>query len=1028
MKRILLSILSATVLSGALFAEPLRFAAHPALSPDGSTIYFAYDGDIFTVPSTGGLAMSFISLKGEENHPVPSPDGKYLAFSSDINGNQDVYVIPVKGGQARQLTYHEAGDFPVSWSADSRYIYFESRRASATRTTFKVSVDGGTPIKLFDGYFTTVVNLVENPKTGEYYFNESAESINFPTRKRYVGDHNPDIKAWNPKGRKYRELTDYEGKDTWPMVDRNGKLYYVTDQFNKESNIVRYNASGKPEQLTQFNKSVQYPSIAADGSAIVYLLEYQIHCLNLKTGKDAVPDITVACGDNNVRRSFEKQKPTAAAVSPDGKKMAFVIRGLLYVSDAKGKYLQLLGTPSDERVKEVEWAGDNKTVYYTRTNRGYVGLYKIDASDAGSEKAIYQPSCNIRTLTMSHKGDKLAFVDGTDKVSVCNTANDEVTKLANAEFWSFRGSDMTFSWDDSCLAFTAMDRFEPDIYVYSFKDDKLTNLTHSASTEMDMVFSPDGRYMYFAGVLTSSSFPKGNSLQLYKLPLRKYDSKFASDEYDKLFTKEKEKKDSLVRIDYDNILDRAVKVERNGNQSGLFIFESKGKTLLFYNSYGDAGIQVMALDINDPEAKPKPVKVLSGGSFFCSKTDLYHIGRSGINKVDPNSLTATPINVTADVNKSLSDEFSQMFHEVWAVLDQNFYDVKFHGTDWNAVHDYYSSLLPYVRNRSQLRTLISDMLGELNSSHLGFSSEGSEEKTETRMRSILTGVNFENDSPYKVASILPDSPADKVGIDIRKGDVLVAVDGIKVDKKANREMYFSTPLNRKEVRLTFERGGKEYSVKLHTAPFQAIKALCYKQWEQDCKARVEEKGKGRIAYVHMKAMGTSDLDEFLKAMHTYAVNKDALILDLRYNNGGNVHQEVIDFLRHQQHFQWSYRDFPKTTHPNVLPANKPVVVLVNEHSLSDAEVTSNGIKTLGIAKIVGTETYRWIIFTSAASMIDGSSCRLPAWGCYNNQGEDLESIGVKPDIYVKNTFKDRVSNADPQLDAAIKEVLEQLGR
>ena len=263
-------------------------------------------------------------------------------------------------------------------------------------------------------------------------------------------------------------------------------------------------------------------------------------------------------------------------------------------------------------------------------------------------------------------------------------------------------------------------------------------------------------------------------------------------------------------------------------------------------------------------------------------------------------------------------------------------------------------------------------------------------------------------------------------VDVKKGDVLVAVNGVKVDPKENREKYFSSPVAKDEVRLTFKRDGKEKDVKVHTASFNEIKSLMYRQWEDECKAKVEKDGKGRIAYLHMRAMGGGDLDDFYKQMHTYAVNRDALILDLRYNNGGNVHKEVIDFLRQQQHFRWSYRDFPTTAHPNVTPADKPIVVLVNEHSLSDAEVTSNGIKSLGIAKLVGTETYRWIIFTSSVGLIDGSSCRMPAWGCYNNEGLDLENIGVKPDIYVKTTFKDRISHEDPQLDAAIKEVLSQL--
>ena len=1016
------------LVSTSLFGDNLRFASRPSLSPDGKTIYFSYDGDLFTVASTGGQAMSFLSMKGNQNHPVPSPDGKYLAFSSDINGNQDVYVIPMAGGAARQLTFHEAADFPVSWSADSKYIFFESRRASATRTTFRVAVEGGTPQELFDGYFTTIVNLVENPATGEFFFNESAESINFPTRKRYVGDHNPNIISWNPRSRKYTELTDYIGKDAWPMVDAKGNLYYVSDEANKESNIVRYVKGGKPVQLTSFDRSVQYPKISKDGSAIVYLLDYQIHVFDTKTGKDAVPQITLSSGDNDVRRSFEKQKPTSADVSPDGKKFAFAIRGLLYVSDTKCKYFQRLATPSDERVHEVCWSGDSKTIYYTRTEKGYTGLYSIPADNSGAEKTVYAPARNVKSLTLSHKGDKIAFVDGQRNLMICNIADNVVEKVAEAEFWSFWNYSLAFSFDDSVLAFEAMKRFEPDIFICDLKEKKVVNLTNSASTETEMVFSPDGKNMFITAVITASAFPRGFNCALYKLPLRKYDSKFKSENYDSLFSKEKTKKDSTVVIDYDNVFDRLQRLERRGTQNGLFVFESKGKALLFYNSNGDAGREVRALDINDPEARPKPVKGLMPGAFFASKTDLYHISSGTVSRVEPNSLTATPIEASVNVDKVLSDEFRQMFYEVWAVLDQNFYDVNLHGTDWQAVREYYSSLLPYVKNRDQLRTLIADMLGELNSSHLGFNSMGSEEKKETAIRSLITGITFDRESPYKVADIVPWSPADKVEVDIRKGDVLVAVDGVKVDPKENREKYFSSPVAKDEVRLTFSRGGKEKDVKVHTTSFNEYKSLMYRQWEDECKAKVEKEGKGRIAYLHMRAMGVGDLDNFYREMHTYAVNRDALILDLRYNNGGNVHKEVIDFLRQKQHYRWSYRDFPTTSHPNVTPADKPVVVLVNEHSLSDAEVTSNGIKTLGIAKLVGTETYRWIIYTSSVGLIDGSSCRMPAWGCYNNEGLDLENIGVKPDIYVKTTFKDRISHEDPQLDAAIKEVLSQLGK
>lgn len=1031
MKKSIILTAAAMLASQLAGAETVRFAYYPSLSPDGSTVYFSYDGDIFSVPVKGGLASRTISLGGSENMPVPSPDGKYIAFSSDIQGNSDVYVVPVGGGEARQLTYHEASDTPYSWSADSKYVIFTSNRGGARRTSYRVPVAGGTPELMFDGYFNTIVNVVENPKTHEYLFNESNESISFPTRKRYVGDHNPNIKSWNPKTGEYKELTDYIGKDAWPMVDTKGNLYYVSDEWNNESNIVKYVKGGSPELLTRFDRSVQYPSIAAGGSAIVFLKDYQIHVLDLASGVTSVPQIDMLSSGVEVRRSFDDQKPSAAAVSPDGKKFALVIRGSLYVSDAKCEYLQKLQTPADERVAEVEWASDGKTIYYTRTNKGWTNLFKISADGSAPEKAVYTSENNLKSITMSNKRDKLAFIEGQRHVRVCDMKTDAVSLIASAEFWSFQSYDLSFSADDSYLAFDAMNMFESDIYLYSFRDAKLTNLTKSASSEDGAVFSPDGRYMYLVANPTSSSFPRGGSGSLYKLPLQNYDRPFKSDSYDKLFSDAKQKTDSTIRIDYANIYRRMTKVERSGSQRGLYVFSNKSKSLLFYASFGqNSGLY--ALDLRDPEAKPKPVKLGEGanagmgGSFFRSDNDLYALSGGAIWKIDVNSLSGTRTSVAKDVEVNLSDEFSQMFYETWGVLEQNYYDVNFHGADWKAVRDYYASLLPSVRSRAHLRTLITDMLGELNSSHLGFTSNGGEELTKTKMHTAETGIVFDGKSPYKVARIVPESPADRIEVDVRAGDELVAVNGVRTDRSVNREKYFSSSVPADEIRLTFKRSGKEFDVKLHTETYTQLRAQTYRQWEMERRTIVDQKTGGKVAYIHMQAMGDEDLTNFLTDMHTYAYDKDALILDLRYNNGGNVHKEVIDFLRQQEHFEWSYRDFPKTTHPNVVPAGKPIVVLVNEHSLSDAEVTSNGIKTLGIAKLVGTETYRWIIFTSSVRLLDGSTCRMPAWGCYNVKGEDMEHVGVKPDIYVKNTFKDRLQGRDPQLDAAIKEVLSQL--
>ena len=778
-----------------------------------------------------------------------------------------------------------------------------------------------------------------------------------------------------------------------------------------------YHISDEPS-IKHIENYIKAKNIVSD-----ILKDYKINYLDLKSGKVTEPEITIANGNVELRQSFKDQKPSSAAVSPDGKKFALVIRGLLYVSDTKGKYLQKLNTPEDERVDDVIWASDNKTIYYTRTNKGWTDLYKVKADMSEPEKNVYTSKSNVKNLSISHKGDKMAFVDGSRKLMIMSIPSDKVDQIATVEFWSFQNYNLHFSFDDSCLAFESMNKFEPDIFIYSFKDKKLTNLTNSASTERDAWFTPDGKYMYLLANPTSSSFPRGSYGSLYKLPLQKYDTPYKSENYDKLFTKDKPKKDSAVTIDYNDIFRRMTIAAGGGSQYGLYMFSSKGKSWLFYNSQNAGKRACYSLELSDPEAKPREIKDIRGYGFFNSESDLYLFGDGTIYKIDPNSLSTTKIAISQSVEKSLRSEFDQMFYEVWAVLEQNFYDVKYHGADWYKVRDYYASFLPYVTSRQNVRTLITDMLGELNSSHLGFNSRGEEETTKTKVYSTATGIIFRNDAPYTVDRILTDSPADKVEVDVQNGDVLVAVDGVKIDTKDNREKYFASPLVKEEIKLTFKRSDKEFDVKLHTMSYSTQKNLLYTEWEDSRKAMVEKIGKGKVAYIHMRDMGDGSLNSFLQDMHTYAVNKDALILDLRYNNGGNVHKEVLDFLRQQEHFRWSYRDFPKTSHPNVVPARKPIVVLVNEHSLSDAEVTSNGIKTLNIAKIVGTETYRWIIFTSSVRLIDGSSCRMPAWGCYTLEGTDLESIGVKPDIYVKNTFKDRLMGLDPQLETALKEVM-----
>jgi len=247
-----------------------------------------------------------------------------------------------------------------------------------------------------------------------------------------------------------------------------------------------------------------------------------------------------------------------------------------------------------------------------------------------------------------------------------------------------------------------------------------------------------------------------------------------------------------------------------------------------------------------------------------------------------------------------------------------------------------------------------------------------------------------------------------------------------VDLTKNRNQYFNETEVKDEITLTFKRGNKTYNVKIHPISSQKLNGLLYDEWIASKQDAVDKATENKVAYVYMKDMGTNSLKEFLIDMTTETYQKDALILDLRYNRGGNVHDDVLQFLSQKHYLNWKYRNGKLSPQPNFTPGSKPIVLLINEHSLSDAEMTAEGFKQLELGKIIGTETYRWIIFTSARMMVDGSYTRLPAWGCYTLDGDDLEMTGVTPDIYVKNTFMDRLNGTDPQLQRAIQEILKEM--
>jgi tricorn protease len=1057
MSKILLSFLIFILFVGVIGAEEVYFTRTPAISPDAQTIVFGYEQDLWMVNAGGGTAYRLTGMDGLESHPRFSPDGKWIAFTCSQNGNANVYVMPADGGKITQLTFHDSGDLVDSWSWDSKYIYFNSGRYNGF-SEYKVSRTGGTPQRLFGHYFNTIHGVVEDPESGAFYFTDTWESFRNASRKRYKGDYNPDLKSFNPKTKEFKQLTTYNGKDFFPTIDKKGTLYFLSDRFNGEYNLYRLEGKEKV-RLTGFKSSVFYPVVSANGDKVVFVKDYQLFTYTAATKKVEKVEIKLFRNDTlTLEKDFDISGHIADFdISPDGKKMAFVSRGELFVSDMEGKFIRKLETAEDGRVLEARWLKDSKTILFNQTVHGWQNLFKIRSDKNDKEEQLTSDKANNRNIAFDSEQKKAVYISGSTQLKIMALDTFKSKTLVEDELWGFYNSQPYFSPDDRYVVFTAYRNFEEDILVHELATGKTLNLTESGISESAPFWSPDGKYLYFSSKRLAPSYPRGSrTAKIWRLPLQKFADPFRSDKFAELFKEEKkkdEKKDGdkgkkkadndkkkkeekkkkkvHVSIDLTEMARRWELVSPNGGtQYAPYVTQKKEDTHVIYGSNHDGERGNLWITTYKPFEKPKTKKIKGAETFspFIVKTkDKYYALVSGkIGELNLSESSFKPLTMNYKFRRHLRAEFNQMFFELWAGVQENFYDGSFHGENWSEVRDRYSRFLPYVNSRSDLRWLIADMLGELNASHLGFYSFGLEEKTYHTMRSMATGLVFDDKDPYLVKQVIPESPADKKELDIKAGDRLTAVGHEAVVPEMNREYYFKTPASNGELELTLKRKERTFTVKLHPEPSYLFRLNLYDQWTRDNQRYVDQKGNKRIAYIHMKNMGGSELNNFLVEMTTEGYQRDAIILDLRYNTGGNVHDDVLNFLSRRPYSLWKYRTGSYANQPHFAPAAKPIVLLVNEQSLSDAEMTANGFKALKLGTIIGTETYRWIIFTSGKRLVDGSFYRLPSWGCFTLDKKDLELTGVKPDIYIKNTFKDRLEGKDPQLDAAIKEIMKQL--
>jgi len=700
------------VLSSSLHAQTPFFVSHPTLTPDGQSIIFSYQSDLWMVPAYGGVATRITAMDGTETRPSVSPDGKWVAFSSDQYGNMDVFVMPVDGGEITRLTWHAAADEVENWSWDSSTIYFTSSRENRF-SSWNVAATGGTPSRVFSHYHLTDHNIAVRPD-GSFLFNSSWESKNQAHRKRYRGAFAPQIESYDPDTDEYLMLTSHEGKDMWPSVDRNNVVYFISDEANGEYNLYRLNSGGK-EQLTSFDTSIKHPRVSADGSKVVFTRDYQLWMYSVAQNEANSVDVTLH--DNIILQTDQDFKVAGNIsyfdVSPDKKKLAFVSRGELFVSDADGKFIKQLATDPMGRVSEVKWLSDNTTLLFSQTWNGYQNWHTTSAANNAPEKRLTSDLQNNRYISLNSDRTQAVYLSGRGELRVMDLSDFVSKTVVEDEIWDIFSSAPSFSPDSQHLLFTAFRNFEQNIYIHSLKTGTTIALTDTYVSETEPFWSPDGKYVYFQTNRTQPNFPYGmRDADIYRIALDHIQPEFRSDRVAQLFTStdatdsDNKKTESVptITINTDGLRDRWEQVGSTfGTQTSPFVYIDKEKTYVLYRSNHGEGRTAWWKTIYEPFESPKTemIKGTQSGSGGIVEVDGAHWVLLGgdIHKLNVSAGSVEKIDAQHTFRRNLRSEFDQMFEEMWANFEVNFYSEDFHGKDWEAIRDHYRSFMPYVQTR-----------------------------------------------------------------------------------------------------------------------------------------------------------------------------------------------------------------------------------------------------------------------------------------------------------------------------------------
>jgi tricorn protease len=1036
-----------------------RLLRYPDIS--ATQITFVYGGDIWVVARAGGIAQRLSSPRGEEQFPRFSPDGARIAYTANYAGNNDIYVVPASGGEPQRVTHHPATDRVIDWYPDGKSLLFASSMTSEKdrfNKLFKTSANGGLPVQLpmpygeFGAISADGGRIAYTPNT-----------LDFRTWKRYRGGLTSDIWLIDADGRGSKKITDPSADDTQPMW-YGSTLYYLSDRGdNLRHNLWAYDTkAGTHRQVTDFAEfDVRFPSIGPD--AIVFENGPRLYTIDLRAQTAQPREVRVQVVTDRASLQPRALKVGTnvlnAGISPTGKRAVFETRGEVITVPAEFGMARNLTARSSSAERYPAWSPDGKQVAYWSDRSGEYELTLRNADGSGEERTLTKLGPGFRyNIFWSPDSKLVGFIDQSMKIQLTDVASGATRQVDKANYYyqgGLAGFRMRWSPDSRYVTWARdLENQRNAVFVYDTRENRLQQVTSGFYAATSPVFDADGKYLYF---LTNSSFSPtysdfdntwiyANSTQIAAVPLRgDVASPLAprNDEEPVKAAAEARKdttavsKPAALTIDFDDIERRIVTLPpKSGNYGEL---ESVPGKLLFHRHVrtgsGDEKNAVVYWDLKErkeeividdaqtflPSADGKKLLLVQRGQLAI--TDI----KAGVKMDKP--LATAPIEITVDPKA----EWKQIFNDAWRFQRDMFYDPAMHGVDWQAMRKQYGDLVDDAVSRDDVNFIIGELIAELNTSHT-YRSGGDVELAEQRGVGLL-GVDyaFENGA-YRIKNIVDGaawdsevrSPLALAGI--REGDYLLAVNGNPVD--VNRDPYAAFQgLANTTVSLTVNStpsttGAR--TVLVETLRAQQEARLRNLAWIEAKRLRVEQASNGRVGYIYVPSTGIDGQTELFR-MFEGQWTKEALIIDERFNSGGQIPDRFVELLARKRVSYWGVRDgldwrWPAGAHEG------PKVMLINEWSGSGGDAFPYYFKQAGLGPLVGKRTWGGLVgITGAPPLVDGGAVTVPTFGIYNASGEwIIENHGVDPDVVVEDDPSQMLNGGDPQLDRAIQMTMQAL--